>query len=217
MEHILTCDDVAQHGLIERYVAGRLSEPDANALESHYLTCSRCQAEIRLALAIRDALAEAREAPWTEPRLTPKGANLERRRVPRWIATRRTAAVLAAAAAIAGLLLVQPWELRVHRVSDHREEADSGAAPTLLEPVGETRAVAEFRWTSVADADLYRVTVYSAAGQVLVEVETAGTHLVAPATTDLEPGGRYLWKVAARVGWDRWVSSELRQFVITER
>ena len=51
----LTCDLVADAGLIERYVAGRLSDDESARLETHYLTCARCQDDIRLATAIRAA------------------------------------------------------------------------------------------------------------------------------------------------------------------
>ena len=51
----LTCDLVADAGLIERYVAGRLADDESARLEAHYLTCARCQGDIRLAATIRAA------------------------------------------------------------------------------------------------------------------------------------------------------------------
>ena len=62
MEHELNCDEITDRALIEGYVGGRLGEADVEAFESHYLTCERCQNELRLALAIREALPEVREA-----------------------------------------------------------------------------------------------------------------------------------------------------------
>ena len=62
MEHKRNCDEITDRALIEGYVAGRLGEAETEAFESHYLTCERCQNELRLALAIREALPEVREA-----------------------------------------------------------------------------------------------------------------------------------------------------------
>jgi anti-sigma factor RsiW len=56
---LLTCDAVAAQGMIERYLAGKLSEAEAEAFEAHYLNCSPCQRELRLAVAIRDGLRRA--------------------------------------------------------------------------------------------------------------------------------------------------------------
>jgi anti-sigma factor RsiW len=55
---LLTCDAIAARGVIERYLAGRLSEAEVETFEAHYLTCSHCQRELRLAIAIRDGLPE---------------------------------------------------------------------------------------------------------------------------------------------------------------
>ena len=60
---LLTCDAVAAQGVIERYLAGRVSEAEVEAFEAHYLTCSRCQRELRMAFAIRNGLPEAGSGP----------------------------------------------------------------------------------------------------------------------------------------------------------
>lgn len=83
---MMTCTDVAERDLVERYVAGRIGDDEAEPFEAHYLTCERCQREIRLAAATRAALADGRA---------------RRRRGGRYGAW-----VLAAAAALAAVLLV---------------------------------------------------------------------------------------------------------------
>ena len=69
----MTCAEIAERGLIERYVAGTLSADEAVALEAHYVACTRCQTELRLALAVRQALSE------------PAAAAAPRRQARRWI------------------------------------------------------------------------------------------------------------------------------------
>ena len=125
---------------------------------------------------------------------------------------------LAAAAALAGLLLLRPSDSDVGRAPVlHRENVpDVEAAPTAEVPMGEIVALEEFRWAPVTSADLYRVTVYDTKGAVIWEMETRETHVAPPDATELEPGIPYLWEVEARVGWDQWVSSELVRFRISE-
>ncbi len=209
MEHKLNCEEITDRALIEGYVAGRLGEAETEAFESHYLTCERCQNELRLALGIREALPEVREAGLQAP-AEPEVSVISRRfKV-------GTAAALAAAAVLAGLLLVRPSKLDEESAPAHREEATGvEVALSLRAPAGVVAAVEKFQWSQVPAADLYRITVYEA-GAVVWEVETRDTLTIPPDGIEFEPDARYIWKVAARVGWDRWVSSELVEFTISE-
>jgi len=210
MEETLSCDAVEDRGLVERYLAGTLSESETEVFESHYLTCARCQKELRLGAGIRKVLLEVRRAEES------KGSTIA---APTRHWFHRPARVGAAAAAVAavliGVLLVQPAD---RGTLPHREgvPASEVAVPTVQAPVGETRALEEFRWERVSAADLYRVTLFDAEGQVLWQEETRETHLPQPDTLQLESHTLYLWQVDARVGWDRWVSSELVRFQISE-
>ena len=209
MEHKRNCDAITDRALIEGYVAGRLGEADTEAFESHYLTCERCQNELRLALAIREALPEVREAGLLAPAEPVVGVISRRFRG-------RTAAALAAAAVLAGLLLVRPSKLDEEAAPVHRDEATGvEVAPSLRAPGGVVAAVEMFQWSQVPAAGLYRITVYDAEGVVVWEVETRDTSITPPDTTEFEPAARYIWTVAARVGFDRWLSSELVDFTIS--
>ena len=209
MEHKLNCDEITDRALIEGYVAGRLGEADTEAFESHYLTCERCQNELRLALAIREALPEVREAGLHAPAEPEVGVISRRLKV-------RTAAALAVAAVLAGLLLVRPSKVDEESAPVQREEATGvEVAPSLRAPGGVVAAVESFQWSQVPEADLYRLTVYDAEAAVVWEVETPDTLITPPDSTEFEPDTRYIWTVAARVGFDRWVSSELVDFTIS--
>ena len=210
MEHKRNGDEITDRALIEGYVAGRLGEADTEAFESHYLTCERCQNELRLALAIREALPEVREAGLHAP--AEPEVNVISRRF-----RGRTAAALAAAAVLAGLLLVRPSKLDEESAPAQRDEATGvEVVPSLRAPGGVVAAVEMFQWSQVPSADLYRITVYDAEGAVVWEVETRDTLITPPDGTEFEPDARYIWTVAARVGFDRWVSSELVDFTISE-
>jgi len=115
LAELLTCDVIVDGELIERYLAGALSETEAEALESHYLTCARCQNELRLAAAIRDVLPELREAAQA-PDVSPatETANVLGAEAPigevRTVAEFRWAPVASAAAADETNPRVQEWE-----------------------------------------------------------------------------------------------------------
>jgi len=177
--------------------------------ESHYLTCTRCQEELRLAAAIRKVLPEVREAGQTSGDSTAVALG-------HW-GTRR-ASIYGVAAAIAavlvGVAVVQPdgGETVPHRDLETVEATVPGAEI----PIGEVRSVAEFRWAPAVSADLYRISLYNATGDLLWQADTRETHVTLADTVLLVPGALYLRQVDARVGWDRWVNSELVRFTIAE-
>lgn len=119
--------------------------------------------------------------------------------------------VVAAAAAI---VLVGPIANREadNGLSDiHRESSiTTTVAPRTLSPANAAQPADSLRWTSVPTADLYRVRVWDTEGTVVFSGESARTSLGVP--NGLRPGTSYLWEVAARTGWDRWVSSDFVEF-----
>ena len=42
--------------LAERYVAGRMTDPERTAFEDHFVTCAECQSDVRFASAVRAAI-----------------------------------------------------------------------------------------------------------------------------------------------------------------
>jgi hypothetical protein len=121
----------------------------------------------------------------------------------------------AAAAAILVVSLGSLTLLRRERSEAHRAPTiTNGSLPTALTPQGTVADVREVRWTPVEGADRYRVTVFGADGHVVYEVEPLTAATLLPDSLRLAPGRRYLWKVEARVGFDRWVSSDLVEFTL---
>lgn len=66
MTMLLNCADITARGLVEWYLADRLTPDEVETFESHYLRCDRCQQDIRLGVAVRAVLrkpeSEARPA-----------------------------------------------------------------------------------------------------------------------------------------------------------
>ena len=208
MDETLRCEAIADEGQIERYLAGTLSEADVEAWESHYLTCARCQSEVRLGAAIRSMLPEVREA------LSDDGEESVAAR-PRFGGRAKIGAIAGAVAAVlAGILLVKPAPVESPQ---HREViSETEIVPSVESPIGDVAAIVEFRWAPVTGAELYDITLFNETGDVLWQVESRETRAALPDSVRLDTGALYLWQVNARVGWDRWVSSEMVRFRVTE-
>lgn len=79
----LSCQYVEEHDLVSAYLAGGLSEDEAEAFEKHYFGCERCWAEVKAGEEIRAALkggeaaapaaplapSNVRRGPWTSWRV----------------------------------------------------------------------------------------------------------------------------------------------------
>jgi len=76
--HRTSCDEFVAGFVIELYAAGQLSESETMAFEEHLLVCDRCQEELTLAVAVREALSEgeADEEPVGVRRLPWRGVGI---------------------------------------------------------------------------------------------------------------------------------------------
>jgi putative zinc finger protein len=184
--------DCLQDDLIAAFADGSLA-PDARVpLLAHVATCARCRGAVA---SVARALADpsvAREL----------SGPLDRRR---WF---RLAVPLAAAAVL--VLLV--WSPGGDQSGGHRGAPPPPSTPVPRSPVGAVAAVGDLRWTSVAGADRYRVTVFDATGGAVYVAEVRDTFVDFPDSIALVPGAAYLWKVDARTGFDRWARSDLAEF-----
>ena len=182
---------------------GRLDQPARLAVLPHLAECARCRAAVAsLARALADPQI-AREIGATDK---------SRSRRPRWLAAS------AAVAAALLILLISPEPFRNPPPESHRSPAvaPSDVLPTALAPVGNVAQVKELRWARVPSADRYRVTLFHPSGHVLYEATPADSIIVLPDSVVVASGIRYLWKVEARVDFNRWVSSNLVGFTLVE-
>lgn len=173
---------------------GSLASEQRRSVLPHVAWCARCRGAVAsIARALADP-AVARE-------LAPPSSR-------RWY---RIAVPLAAAAVLL-LLLVSPAD---DRSSTHRGSPPPPATtPVPRSPVGAVASVDDLRWSPVAGADRYRVTVFDATGSVVYAAEASDTAVAFPDSIVLVPDKAYLWKVDARTAFDRWAASELAEFRI---
>jgi len=187
-------DDATLAALAE----GALDAGARAAVMPHLATCPRCRGVVA---SVARSLAEsgiAREV-----------AAVEGRGRRGWFRI----GLPAAAAAILLAVALPRWVEDMR--GGHRGPPVPGAlAPHPVAPVGTVADAAGLRWTAVAGANRYRVTLFDAAGRVLYETQVADTAVTLPDSVTLAPGRPYLWMVEARVGWDRWSASELVRFSI---
>ena len=186
--------------LLVGFADGRLGDAELLASTPHLSTCRRCQHELAsLVRALNDPdVVHAARSGWRNPL--------------------RVAGMLVPFAAAAGLIiaLAIPAEQRSRTPETaHRAPVLApGPEPVGVSPVGSVSRVFELRWSTVPDAETYRVTLFDADGRVLYEEEANGTSTTLPDSLGLAPAQRYLWQVQARIGFNRWVSSDLVEFRI---
>ncbi len=127
---------------------------------------------------------------------------------------RRTGWISAGSAAAAVLLLLA-LPARFDEPPAHRESPiTAAAAPAAVSPVGPVAGARSLRWTAVSGADRYRIALFDAEGGVLYEAELTDTVAVLPDSVLPAQGETYWWQVDARIGFDRWVASDLIQFSV---
>lgn len=183
----LDCTAAREGDFVDRYVAGRLSDAEAEAFEAHYFACESCWAEVQTALEVRAAL-ESREGAGTRPQ-HPGRPGL------RWIGW---TAGLAAAAAAAFLFF---------NVGSDGGPGDPGASEDVFRGAGtalnvETRAaegtlVAE--WATVPDADIYVARIYTEDGRLLYEREVSTPRVEVETAVLMEQGSFTVvyWRIEA--------------------
>jgi hypothetical protein len=175
---------------IAAFLDGRLHGAERALVAEHLCECADCRREL-----------------------------IDTRRAIRALAMRRAIVVAAGPAMAAGLaflLLVARADHRPRPPADGlREPAVTVAEPPLARsPVDTVGQVSAFVWSSVPNADRYRLTLFDRHGTVLWEAQLQDTTITLPPSVHLVPS-TYVWRVEARAGWDRWVASPLTAFVLS--
>jgi hypothetical protein len=183
---------------------GVLDPAIRGSMLDHVATCAACRRRLASTARVLNDPAVVRAQ--SEAEQSHKRSHVVRRLGP--------AIGLAAAAVV---LIIAVPRLRDEPAPDaHRSTPiTASAAPRAVAPAGMVIRPATFRWTRVPGADQYRLIVFAASGSVVFETEVADTMVAAPDTVRFTDGGRYLWKVEARTGWQRWSSSEPAEFTVT--
>ena len=151
----------------------------------------------------------------------PVAAEIARLEGPAWgRRSRRLAGIggLAAAAVVALLFVARQPAGPIADAGTHRDPvagAPVAQAPVLLSPVDATvRRPVVLDWRRSDGATQYQVAVFDAEGTVMWKGETPDSTLTIPAQVRLGAGETYWWRVEARIGYDRWLASDVTPFTL---
>ena len=154
----ISCADVENRDLVSGYVANTLSEADAETFERHYLGCSRCADELRLASDIRTTSTS------TAPAVAP--------------GRRHYLFVLPFAAAAMLMLSVILWQRGSSE--DSTDSLRAGGSDQLQVESAADGSNLRLRWSAAPGAARYRVRLSSADGTPVLQREVAENQLDVP-------------------------------------
>jgi hypothetical protein len=190
-ERHLAPDDLAA------YLDRTLSAEHRSEVEAHLALCDDCRDELRDIRAIlRGAQPKRRRTTWVGP-----------------------AAAAAAAAAIILMIAVPRGPSPSNTGPAHRDtpvSVDQRPGIGTTEYIPDQPGTYLLSWSRIDRADRYRVSIFDTTGTAVWRTETRDTSAILPPSAGIAPGSRYLWRVDARVGIDRWVESTLEPLVLGE-
>ena len=177
-------------GEVTRYLARTLSPAERGSVEQHLADCADCTAE----LVAVNRLHQTGRAP-----------------------LRRVAVVAAAAAAVAGIVILGP-SLVPSRPADIPQirgaEAQPAVSIVLPADGAVLNAAADFTWRSVPGATAYRVSVTRASGDSVWATTTSDTSVRASAHVSQAGSGLYYWYVDVLLEDARSVAGPVHEFRI---
>jgi hypothetical protein len=176
-----------------RYLAGSLTDAEAEAFEEHYFECDTCWKAVQRGAEIRSALSQSPRI--VEKRTTPAVLRQPIKRRTWWPA-------LAAAAVIVVAVGLWKFPLATQRSAAVTESGQT-AEPTrgtVEEPSISTTASGHTltaSWPHTPQARTYRVRLIAEDGRLLLERELADTSIVIPleAVSGSNPEIPIYWKV----------------------
>jgi hypothetical protein len=189
--------DCLDEETIAAIVDGTMDLTARSAATRHLASCARCRGAVASVVRGLADAAVAREITAID--------SGRRRRFTRFV-------LPAVAAAALVVLVVRPRGADDDRSGHRAPTITAAAAPVPLAPVAAVADARVLRWSTVAGADRYHVTLFDAGGRLVYEAQLADTAATLPDSVTLVAGQSYLWSVEARIGWDRWSSSALTEF-----
>jgi CHAT domain-containing protein len=193
----LDCQYVEEHELVTSYLAGRLSEDEAEAFEKHYFGCEKCWAEVRAGNEIRAALkghaggATVRRGPWTNWKLLAIAAavgvvvfgGLL------FVRNRDGSDIRMLAAALA---FKSPVEARLTGFTNGPRQSERSLSPPVSSPSGETlEAIGRIKSRAERSATAANLAALGVAELVIGEEEDSVKSL--ETATEMEPTKGRFW------------------------
>ena len=190
----ITCTRVEEEDLDARYLAGTLSEEEAEAFEEHYFGCDRCWSAVQVGLDVRAASRPSTERAAEAP--APAAAQGSRDRAPR--IARRPWWPLALAASIA-VIAIGVWQWSDRSTVVPRGDVLRGPADTLHAVASVRERTLVISWQRAVSADRYAVRLQRSDATVVVERVTSDTSFAIPrdSLNGVDDRERVFWEVRA--------------------
>jgi hypothetical protein len=190
----ITCTRVEEEDLDARYLAGALSEEEAEAFEEHYFGCDRCWSTVQLGRDVRAANGAAAETKDQPPALTVEraaGAG------PTAFTRRRWWPLLLAASV--AVLAIGVWQWGDRAPVGPMRDVLRGPADSIHAVASTRGRTLVLSWQRTASADRYGVRLQKSDANVIVERVVGDTSFAIPrdslgGVTDRE---RVYWEVRA--------------------
>jgi hypothetical protein len=175
-----------------RYLAGSLTDAEAEAFEEHYFGCDACSKAVQRGAEIRSALSQS---PTVAEKTTPTVLRQSIKRRTWWPA-------LAAAAVIVVSVGLWKFPITTQPVSEITEAGRSAeptrgtaASPAISAIASDQTLTAS--WSRTPEARTYRVRLLAEDGRLLLDREISDTSIVIPldAGWGVKAEGAIYWKV----------------------
>ena len=191
----VTCTRVEQEDLDARYLAGTLSDEEAEAFEEHYFGCDRCWSTVQLGLEVR----ASHEAAARDPQ--PRAPALRVERAPPDATVRLTGRrwwPLALAASIA-ILVVGVWQRGDRSEGVPSGDGFRGSTDSLLVVASLRGSTLVASWSATPNADRYGVRLQKSDATLIVERVIADTSMAISrdSLSGVATGERVYWEVRA--------------------
>lgn len=175
----ISCENVDEGDLDTRYLAGTLSDSEAEAFEGHFFGCERCWALVQQGLGVQAAYESAPQI--RRLALSPR----------QWRGL--------AAAAVLVLTFVGIRSLGPHRESVPQGDVLRGRAGNFVVVSDVKPDLLTAAWPRLSQADVYQVRLYGPEGTLVLQRETAETTLSVPLDAAGAPQGgtEVFWQIQA--------------------
>jgi hypothetical protein len=202
----------------------RFGETLTAAEQSHLAGCPRCTSELALFNSFQSdegSAEETRAAQWIASELHQRLQTQNDNDNVKPFRPRSFSVLYAAAAVLAISIALASWMQMREPSLNPRSSTPAiyrGARIEAIAPAGDVATPPnEMRWSPVADASLYRVTIFEVDRTVVWRGETNAPRIaLPPAVIDqFAPGKSLLWEVTAIHGHDVLASSATQRFRVT--
>lgn len=172
-----------------RYLAGSLSEAEAEAFEEHYFGCDACWKAVQRGAEIRSALSQS---PAVAEKTTPTVSRQSIKRRTWWPALAAAAVILVAV----GLWKFPPVTQPITEAGRTAEPTRGTAVTPAISATASDQTLTA-SWPRTPEARAYRVRLLAEDGRLLLDREISDTSVVIPLDAVLrnKAQGAIYWKV----------------------